>query len=121
MSGDPECCTGTYEGHTLLPALGRKPSTLATPAEFPTAMLSHARHLASAKGGWAPGGGRRGQQGEEEPIFTEVSSMCLFTPDDIAMNRPHFQHGSAPRPSSRYCCRDDDSLGKNEELISVER
>lgn len=49
MSGDPECCRGTYEGHTLLPAQGRKPSTLATPAEFPTAMLSHTRHLAPAK------------------------------------------------------------------------
>lgn len=39
-----------------MPALGRKPSSLATPAEFPTAMLSHTRHLASAKlGGGAEG------------------------------------------------------------------
>lgn len=63
MSGDPECCRGTYEGRTLLPALGRKLSSLATEAEFPTAMLSHTGHLASAK--WRRGrkkrhGGRGG-------------------------------------------------------------
>lgn len=85
MSGDPECCRGTYEGRTLLPALGRKPSSLATPAEFPTAMLSHTRHLASAKrggGGTRGGRGGRGQQREEEPVFMEVNSMCSFTPHE---------------------------------------
>lgn len=50
-SGGPERCSGTYEGRTLLPPPGRKPSTLATPAEFPTAMLSHSRHSAPAKAG----------------------------------------------------------------------
>lgn len=57
MSGDPECCRGTYEGRTLLPALGRKLSSLATQAEFPTVMLSHTRHLASAK--WSRGAKRQ--------------------------------------------------------------
>lgn len=49
MSGDPVCCRGTYEGHTLLKALGRKLSTLATQAEFPKVMLSQTRHLVSGK------------------------------------------------------------------------
>lgn len=58
MSGDPECLqSATYEGRTLLPALGRKLSSLATQAEFPTAMLSCTRHLAPAKRGAGRGGG----------------------------------------------------------------
>lgn len=53
MSGDPErpAHSATYEGRTLLAALGRKPSSLATQAEFPSEMLSRTRHLASAKRG----------------------------------------------------------------------
>lgn len=49
MTGDSERCTATYEGRTLLLAPGRKLSSLATEAEFPTVMLSHTRHLAAAK------------------------------------------------------------------------
>lgn len=73
MGEDVERRTGTYEGRTLLPALGRKPSSLATQAEFPTAMLSHTRHLASAKWGkekergrWGGGRGEWGVRGRTD-------------------------------------------------------
>lgn len=75
MCGDPErpAHSATYEGRTLLAALGRKPSSLATQAEFPTEMLSRTRHLASAKRGggrwrWVGGGrgGGRERRGKDE-------------------------------------------------------